>query len=377
MLIKTRITVTLVSLTTTLVGCGGVDTTNPGTTGAGGAGSTTSSSSGIGGSSTGTGLECMSPQVACGGSCIDTSGDAANCGSCGHSCQGGACVVSRCQPVIIATGQYAAGHIAANSSGVYWSMQPNKLNDETSVMMFPTPNGPLISLALGLKSLLVALTVDAKNVYWIEGYNVATVPVGGGLVTTLAVAGMNGVTGLAVDGTSVYWAEQYVALNKTPLGGGSAVQLASVPSDTTFFLGVSANSVFWVGTGTKLINMVPKAGGPVTPFVSGVGAGELVVDEKNVYWADGLSNMIRAVPLGGGSPTTLSAVPCSPRGLAQDEMNLYVSCLDANGAIFKIAKSGGTPEILASAEGFVQSVAVDATSVYWARNDGSVVKVAK
>src|SRR4051812_37305927 len=35
---------------------------------------------------------------ACGGD-VDITSDGANCGACGHSCGGGACVASRCQPV--------------------------------------------------------------------------------------------------------------------------------------------------------------------------------------------------------------------------------------------------------------------------------------
>src|SRR5688572_2029032 len=35
--------------------------------------------------------------------CGDTSGDSKHCGTCGHSCLGGACAKGRCQPITLAT----------------------------------------------------------------------------------------------------------------------------------------------------------------------------------------------------------------------------------------------------------------------------------
>ena len=369
---------TAVSLATLVAACGGVDTTSPTTSGTGGAGtgSAGGTASGMTGSSTGSGPDCMAPEQACGGSCIDTSGDTANCGSCGHSCQGGACVVSRCQPVTIATDQYGAGRIAANSAGVYWGMEPTKTPSNTSVVMYPSAGGPLIPLALGLTNAVVALTEDSKSIYWAEGQHVTTVPVGGGAVTTL-VAAMKPVTGIAVDATSLYWAELSVGLNKMPIGGGAPVPLVSVINDNLFYLAVNSSSVFWVETSAMVIKKISLAGGAVTTLASSAHTQELAVDENNVYWVDSMDKQIRSVPVDGGPVALLGTTPYLPMGLAQDAANLYISSFDANGAILKVAKTGGNPQVIASGHGFVQSLAVDASSVYWAGTDWMVLKVAK
>ena len=90
-----------------LLGCGGGVTVLGAGMGAGGAGgsapasstsTSTSSSSGAGGS-------CAAPALLCAGVCVDPSSDDANCGSCGHSCQGGTCQSAMCQPVTLASGQ--------------------------------------------------------------------------------------------------------------------------------------------------------------------------------------------------------------------------------------------------------------------------------
>jgi hypothetical protein len=44
----------------------------------------------------GNGGSCNPGQILCGGSCVDTSSDPANCGSCGASCDGGTCCQSIC-----------------------------------------------------------------------------------------------------------------------------------------------------------------------------------------------------------------------------------------------------------------------------------------
>lgn len=373
MLNRTHIIITLVSLTTTLVGCGGVDTMNPGSTGAGGA--ATSSSGGLGGGSTGTGPECMAPQQACGNVCMDISGDTANCGSCGHSCQGGACVASRCQPVTIATDQIQVGRIAVNSAGVYWG---SKTVQGSAVMMYPAAGGALIPLVLGLDNNVNGLAVNAKNVYWTEQNSVATVPIGGGNVKPLATT-MQPATGIAIDSTTVYWSEQFGGLSKVPIGGGSSVQLVPASSEGPAFPAVSGTSLFWVSlaVGGSTIKKISTPGGAVTVLAAGIDEGELVVDKSNVYWAGASTKQINAIPVGGGPVTVLGTTPYPPYGLAQDEEYLYISSNDAMGAILKMPKTGGEPQVIASGHGFVPSLAVDATSVYWASNDGMVLKVAK
>ena len=62
---------------------------------------------------------CTTGQTVCTNACATLASDGANCGACGHSCQGGACSGGTCLPVKLATlPAYAAG-LAVNSTTVF------------------------------------------------------------------------------------------------------------------------------------------------------------------------------------------------------------------------------------------------------------------
>jgi hypothetical protein len=359
--------------------CGGVDTASGGSTGSGWVGASTSS--GTAGGSTGTGPDCMAPQQPCGGVCVDTSADPGNCKTCGHSCQGGTCVVSRCQPVTLASAQDGAYHLAVNAAGVYWNRGGNGVNNGM-VMMLPAAGGMPFPLASGQQS-AVGFAVDATNVYWTSGYDVMKVPAGGGNVTKLATATMFGAGAVAVAATSVYWADGAGAVMKVPIGGGSSTPLAKNASPIS--MAADATSVYWMdqpsgSNSVKNVMKVPIAGGQVTTLVSGVGVGPIALDATHVYWIDETAKEIMRVPINGGPATSVATVSGAPFSLAVDETSVYWTNLDAMGTVMKAPKAGGEPESIALGHGFSTGIAVDATSVYWTDGGGLnmfVMKVAK
>jgi hypothetical protein len=96
-----------------LLGCG--ETILGSGVGAGGSGQPSSSSSG-----------CAAPALLCAGNCVTPGTDAANCGSCGHDCQGGACQSAMCQPVTLASGLPGSG-VRPPRSPPAWAVPPASL----------------------------------------------------------------------------------------------------------------------------------------------------------------------------------------------------------------------------------------------------------
>src|SRR5262249_26342220 len=144
----------------------------------------TSSSS----SSSSTSSGCVVGLKPCGGQCLDLSFDPANCGSCGHDCQGGTCAGGVCQAVTLATGPSGASGIAVDATNVFWTAGGSPPG---AVMKVPIAGGPPTVLASG-QDLPDSIAVDATSVYWtslgaMSGVpTVMKVPIAGGTPVTLA-----------------------------------------------------------------------------------------------------------------------------------------------------------------------------------------------
>lgn len=96
-----------------------------------------------------------------------------------------------------------------------------------------------------------------------------------------------------------------------------------------------------------------------------------VLDATHLYW--GLSGDLPRWPIAGGSTTSFSA-SYSPEHLAIDADNLY---LGTNDEIIVLPKSGGAAVVLATGQGSINRLAVDATHVYWTTGSAELRRVAK
>jgi hypothetical protein len=256
------------------------------------------------------GADLVSTDMA--GACAgaDLMNDINNCGRCGRSCGTGVCAQGRCPLTTI---------------------QPNR--------------GSPVSLA-----------VDASNAYWIEEGNGSTGGVYkaplmvGGTVTTIA-SGIANANGLVLAGTTIVWAEGGATDNsgkvrKSPVSVAAPQDIATGEA-YPFGLTTDGTTVYWTNVGT-----------------SGNG------------YNDG---QVRKSAVASPSPSTVtSGVSLLQIGLpALAGSVLYFTVRGTqgmtDGAVYKVAATGGMPSVFAATQLGPFGIAVDSTNVYWG-NDDSVLK---
>jgi hypothetical protein len=175
---------------------------------------------------------------------------------------------------------------------------------------------------------------------------------------------------LGGDGGHVYFASgatagRIVAVDK---GNGSSVDLATGQTYANA-IATDDDAVYWAVTAeTKsIVRTVKKDGTGLRDvgYVADLAFYDLVVDTSRVYAMS--TNGIIAIDKTTGVVSTVASTPSGGNtNLAQDATSLYVSDRGDN-TIKKIAKSGGTPQVLASNQPLPSRLAVTAGGdVYWA-----------
>jgi hypothetical protein len=330
---------------------------------------------------------CGSGVACCGGVCVDNRTDADQCGYCGHSCQGGACLAGVCQPVVLSSGGVEPVYLALDSVNVYWY-------DGGASLLLRVPEVGGITTVLASDINAQGLVVDSASLYWPAFYSgIMSISTSGGAVSTLTPSTLNPSFGIAVDSTNIYWTDIADVLT-VPRSGGSVSTLASSqggPWDVAcgaFGVTVDAAHVYWTNTGSSpcyefdtdgSIAMVPKGGGTITTMASSLSSpGQVAVDTTRVYWISetgGRSDLV-SMPLGGGGATTI-ATAAQILGFCIDASSIYWADV-TTGIVLMAPLAGGSPVTLATAQVGAQGVATNSSSVFWVNaKTGAVMKVAK
>lgn len=97
----------------------------------------------------------------CGASCATVATDSDNCGACGHSCLGGACVAGACRPSVLSATAPPSSHFVIRAGAYVFVV------GDTRVDRFPLAGGAAISNALSSPPLDAIACGD--SVCWITG----------------------------------------------------------------------------------------------------------------------------------------------------------------------------------------------------------------
>lgn len=199
-------------------------------------------------------------------------------------------------------------------------------------------------------------------------------PLAGGSPTSLAT-GQDEPGVIVVDANNAYWSTAS-SVWKVGLGGGAPVTLTSGLQYQS--LAVDATSLY-VGAAGE-VERVPLAGGtPVVLAAMQRNVFTMVSDATSVYWTTANSDSVMKLTLADGHLVQLYSNPSGAcvYGIAIDATSVYFTVDD--GTVRKVPLGGGPPVTLASCRSHPLAIAVDATSVYWTETagdgTGSVMKV--
>ncbi len=335
---------------------------------------------------------CACSGILCGTACKHVDSDPANCGACGHNCNGGNCASGQCLPVPLATGQFDPGGITVDDMNVYWSNNGDFGGAHGSVQEIAIGGGPIIAIASSEAGPLgIALT--ANDVYFVdEGTSAGNyddgairhVPKAGGTVVTLA-AKQSFPVSIAVTATTAYWTTLDNVLQVKLTGGTPTVVSSGTPDQ----LVVDSKNLYIAGAdGT--VSLFPLAGGAVkTLATAAAGVLRLTISPTDAYFTTA-DQVVLSVPIpAGGTIATVARTQNSPLAVAVDDNFIYWTTQGTSnrnfndGAIVKAPVGGGPTVVIATAQVDPNSITVDANNVYWTNKgsgngtDGAVMMLAK
>jgi sugar lactone lactonase YvrE len=322
-------------------------------------------------SSTGS-MTCPSGQLSCGGQCVDVVSNSDHCGACNHSCLGGACELSTCQPVVLASGQGGPRGVAVDDKSVYWANQY-----DGTVVWAPKDGGAVFKLAGGQSSPYDVAT-DGVKVYWVtlEGGTVMSVPINGSPLTTLA-SGQIKPAGIEVYAGVVFWMNSNAVFF---LQEGSTPQKFADAQNGVSALKVHDTGVYWTADGGGTLKRVPIAGTALLTLASGLPplAG-IAVFGMTAYGTLGSVGEVRSFPIDGGGDIVniVAKGQVGPNGIAADASGVYWTNSEG-GTVMRAPLAGGAAETLAFAQARPADIATDDQAIYWSNFEGgTVMKLAK
>jgi hypothetical protein len=306
---------------------------------------------------------------------IDASADPKNCGGCGHDCLGGGCKAGACLPQTFATNEDVVA-LSLDAMNVYWLNQANGGLAERC----PIAGCPDAGSSWAQAPTPRALALDTQNAYWTLATNpcrVERATKGGPLID---VIGPNQLSPgpIVVDDGYLYWSAGGNLTRYAKEAGAAPTSLA--PTQIGAMI-LGKGTLFW--SANSAVHSCPTPDCATTTDLTGLDQANvkaIAADDTFVYWVRG-DSILRCATAGCGQNPTLvgRATTQSLGAIALDGTDVYVGA--DSGMLARCAKTGCgvNPVTLATGGSPVTAIAVDAVAVYWSAGTGGggVRKLAK
>lgn len=222
---------------------------------------------------------------------------------------------------------------------------------------------------------LAGVVATETAVYFVERAPgiVHAVPLTGGTATNVATnAGTP--SSIAVTGADLFWGDRgQGTLSRSPLAGGTAATATPSPGRAPAAIVATVDRIVVVALGNGDVGEIQQYG---LDFSAGPAIGpqnnpyDVAVRGSDFFWTEGQTGTIWTATLGASLATQAATLESDCQSIAADASGLYWS-RPSEGMVR--AKLGTSVTItLATAQKSPSSLAADASGVYWLTSDGKL-----
>ena len=323
----------------------------------------------------------------------DLTTDVKNCGSCGHDCLGGACVATKCQPVVLINdAKYEPTGLAVDDTSVFF------MDGKTqSIFRIAKDGDGGLGTVVANEPNLFDMIAGGGYLYFSNPTaadggpgQVSRCPTSGCTLGTRSnfAGGTKHPESLAMDSAKLYYAfaDPNGEVWRCDLPGCSNPQRLTVAPEP-LSLALNGASVFWYSYQSPDLYACAKGGciGPGSLSHGNTIVYGLAADATYVYFADTTGTITRTDATNLAFDDVVIANQASPHYLLEDGLDLYwinrgtgPSFLD--GALLRCPKAAcaANREVLATGLSVVYALVQDADALYYASAaDGKVWRLRK
>jgi hypothetical protein len=314
---------------------------------------------------------CASNKTNCTTACTDLQSDPDNCGSCGHNCLGGACLLGICQPVAITSNLASIPYlIGIDSEYVYYSQ-------DSTTISFADDSYRVSKTASGASGSVVYTDSDG----WIVYHGVI------GTMLFFSQAGENPLWGHTI-GSSVSTRSTLAATNMMPRWG-SLMPTNYAIIDKDYSTTMTFN---WYNLSNTLLANYSESTTAIAPL-GGSLLFEYFAAGNNVYWVRNVRDSDSNAHANSGLFTASSSAPSVRTQLAGGTTVFNLIIIDVNAislillsptitnSYFRVALPSGngtnSPGMVPTG-GVVTEYAVEnSNGFYWADDSGNIKRCAQ
>ena len=321
---------------------------------------------------------CISGYSACNGVCSNFQTDAANCGTCGHSCNGGACSGGACQPFVVAQPPTTSTVLDLATDGTHLLWTDSGLGGAYEITL---STGTVVNLGSisGVKGIAVAgsyvgvtgLDGSYPDQYW--GFNNES-----GL-TSSYTGGLERDSGgsmtpfLAVESNAqnLCWIDVFSSMTYIECcpfidgSGGCGVTQSMSGNPYGAQIGAGASGFYWsdVSTGTVYTVAYGGTSSAVVTFATSQSSANMVTaDSSYAYWTTNGTSILRAPSTGSpGTVHTVGSATSTITSMASDGNYVHFTYAGAVGHLSTSALTQTTTSATGSPMGVVASSGL----VFW------------